>query len=404
MTFARRLCLYLVLAASLATLSIHTRHFFLLHSKSDGPFLADGRTIGYDFPCFYFAGWAYRTDPALIYDHARLHEEQRKLFRGKDGPGLLAFVYPPLVAVAFSPLSRLPYVEAAYLWHALTLAMAVAALLIVMRASGARGLPAAAAFFAALSYVPLSVYCIVGAQTSSFGLLVLAGMYAARKSGKEFLSGFILSLASYKPPPFVGVVLFQFVARRHTLLKGFVLGVAVLAAATWAAVGAEGITNFLGAISSYGHGKELLPGYVHRSEMGSGFMSYLLEVFAGAPLIAQTIFFIVATLLFILATLARHRTEEMRFSLEIACSLFISVWLMHYEYALLSLPMFLLIVELAKRPFTNASLGIIIPLSGLYVSYLLPRIQLFGGALRPDAFFLFLLIAGLLHFEKQALR
>ena len=89
---------------------------------------SEGSRLGGDFPAFYAAGSIVRSgDIDSLYDPARQLVEQSEL--GLDG--YLAFAYPPHVAVAYAPLSALPF-RYAYLVHTVLMAVAFAVALHVL--------------------------------------------------------------------------------------------------------------------------------------------------------------------------------------------------------------------------------------------------------------------------------
>ena len=398
MSAARRVVLCILIGLCFGVLTSNVSYFSSQLRNEQHDVMPSGKIVGADFVCFYFAGWAYRIHPDLVYNHAKMREAQQSYFTNWVDPGLLPFAYPPLVATFFSMFTyyKFPYVDAAYLWLMMSVAMALTSFLLIIRSSSMRGLPVLFGLMVAVSYVPLSVYCLAGGQTSCFGLLILAGYYAAKKAEREFLSGAILAASYYKPPLFVALVAFEFLDRNWKAISGFLLsGAAICAGSVWIA-GWEMHKAFFKALSEYGHGQEMLTGFVHRPEMGSGLLSFLLQLAHDKPDGAKLLYFANAAAFILITAFTKTQNEELKFSLRVTCALFTSFWLMHYEYALLSAPLLILCSRTAHSANFVRAWFVRIALLGVYFSFLLPRVRIDGAELKPELFWLAVLLISLL--------
>ena len=398
MSAPRRVILCILIGLCFGVLTSNASYFSTQLRNEQHDIMPSGKIVGADFVCFYFAGWAYRIHPELVYDHAKMREAQQRYFTNWVDPGLLPFAYPPLVATFFSVFTyyKLPYIDAAYLWLMMSIAMALGSFLLILRSSAMRGLPAILGFFAAASYVPLAVYCLAGGQTSCFGLLILALFYSAKQHKREFAAGAVLAASYYKPPLFLALLLFEVLDRNWKSIAGFVTGAAAICTTSVLAAGWQMHKAFFKALSEYGHGHEMLPGFVHRPEMGSGLLSFLLQLAPESPITAKLIFAGMSIGIILIVAFSEAQNDEVKFSLRVCCSLFTSFWLMHYEYALLCVPLLILCARTASAKNSPRAWFIRIALLGTYFSFLLPRVRIEGAELKPELFFLAVLIVSLL--------
>jgi len=202
-------------------------------------------TIGGDFIEFYMAGRILNDqDGANLYDLAVQERVCREIV--PDALSLpLPFMYPPFVATAFRPLAWLPYPAATFVFLLTIVLVYVAALAALIDRFGPPSWPErAAVVVAALSFAPFAVYSWLGAQVSVVGFAAIALALREEDRGRRFSSGLALSLCVYKPTLLVLVLPMLVVTGRFRQVGGFVLGAALLAVASVAAVGAEGVRDW----------------------------------------------------------------------------------------------------------------------------------------------------------------
>jgi Glycosyltransferase family 87 len=97
---------------------------------------------GYDFCIYFAAALALRDNPhANVFD---LHVIQAAAQAHHAVVPLAPYLYPPLLAIALGPLTRLPYIQAARIWAELNLAFWVLATIVLARVL-TQALPAAPA-------------------------------------------------------------------------------------------------------------------------------------------------------------------------------------------------------------------------------------------------------------------
>ncbi|HVR70232.1 MAG TPA: glycosyltransferase family 87 protein [Vicinamibacteria bacterium] len=227
-----RVVLVLALAAAAIRLGVQAARF--------------GReSVQADFSAFYTAGQAARAglspywtapdrDPPL-WDGVSLYETSR-------------FLYPPLAASLFAPLTLLGYTAAKHLWMALTLAAVAGALVVLARALGARPSPEvvlALAAFAGLFH-PLLLHLERG-QVDALTLLVIAlALRPMVADGRDAVgSGVLLALGSVLKPNVAWLLPFLVLRRRWRALAGFAIGAAGLALAAVALHGTDGVGAYV---------------------------------------------------------------------------------------------------------------------------------------------------------------
>ena len=146
----------------------------------------------HDFLAFFGAGkLVLDGDPAGIYDPARLTAVERAVVPGPVGAnGYMPFINPPFAAAVFAPLAALSPEVARAVWAGISLALLVAAALVVARPSSRDR--ALGALLVALSF---PVYHTLAEGQWSI-LLLAAGLaaLAAGRRGRWALVGLALGL------------------------------------------------------------------------------------------------------------------------------------------------------------------------------------------------------------------
>src|SRR5690606_12897091 len=93
-----------------------------------------GTPLGGDYVMFYLGGQIAADAPQLLYDQAEHCHRLRQQFPTLDDGDLLPYRYPPYVAAAFAPLSRLPFAVSFATFFAISLSLWLTGLLLVKRA------------------------------------------------------------------------------------------------------------------------------------------------------------------------------------------------------------------------------------------------------------------------------
>jgi hypothetical protein len=182
---------------------------FLIHLLSgEGASTLIGR-VGGDYPCFYAAGRIIaQGEGRSLYDSERQHREQSALFPESE-EAFIPFPYPPHVALAYVPLSLLPY-RVSYIFNTLIMVGAV-----LLATWSIRPLSESVQkhqfliFTVALFYYPL-FRGVTGGVTTPMTLLLIALCWRMAKEDRHLLAGMFLGLLLFKPQyalPLIGLFL-----------------------------------------------------------------------------------------------------------------------------------------------------------------------------------------------------
>jgi alpha-1,2-mannosyltransferase len=186
------------------------------------------RQLGGDLPTFWAAGDIVRSgDGDRLYDLDRQFEAQAGFWEREEM--LLLYVYPPVLAVPYVPLSAVDY-RLAYLVHTaamfgvLVLTVRLASDLIPLLADHrARGV----ALTASLLFLPMFVGSMLGQVTALF-LLALTATWWGLAMRRDLVAALGMALLMLKPQYGVPVLGLVFLARRWRALGLAVVGLAVL--------------------------------------------------------------------------------------------------------------------------------------------------------------------------------
>jgi hypothetical protein len=173
---------------------------------STGTRTITGGRVGGDFTPFYATGRLLaNSDFNGLYDRNVQIESQKDLF--PDHTGLLAFPYPPYVALACIPLSWFSY-PVAYALHVIISICAFYLSFINIR----KLIPLIDRFFLPAFTISLTFYPIFAAvfkgQLTAFILMLYTLIWRFTKEGKPFWAGLFMGLLLFKPQfavPLIGL-------------------------------------------------------------------------------------------------------------------------------------------------------------------------------------------------------
>ncbi len=216
------------------------------------------QSLQIDFSAFYAAGEAHRQGLSPYLTHA---DREPPIWDGADGYRHSRFLYPPLAAALFEPLTHLRYGVAKRIWMLLTLGCLAGALW----ASGdALRLRWEALTVLALAtwvslFHPLLTLLERGQIDALTLLLISLALRPLVRYGLGGLgSGVLLAAATLLKLNVVFFVPFLVWRRRWRVLAGYLLGGLILTGATVALEGPSALGNYLARelprISRYGEG------------------------------------------------------------------------------------------------------------------------------------------------------
>ncbi|MEO7787245.1 MAG: glycosyltransferase family 87 protein [Sphingomicrobium sp.] len=203
-------------AAAIITAAGGVVMMLVLWSLSHGSVDPLGRPLGTDFAAFWHAGLVANSGHAAsAYDPGVINASLRAT-HGTDYP--MAWVYPPTFLFIASPLARLPYVPALFLWSAIGLGaigMVLAAIL-----------PNRRALMVALAS-PLTPAVIGGGQNAflSAGLLGAGLILLDRRPAA---AGGVFGLLTYKPQMGIGIAPLLLIDRQWRAIAAAIATTAVL--------------------------------------------------------------------------------------------------------------------------------------------------------------------------------
>jgi len=191
-----------------------------------GPKILSGR-IGGDFPAFYSAGRIVTTVGFNeLYDLDQQIKWQKDLF--PDRKSYLPFSYPPFVALAYAPMSLLPY-RMAYLFNLFVFIsaffMAFVCLKRIIQGLDEYFLPV---FTLSFTFYPF-LKSNLGGQNTALTLMLFALIWRFASENRQYLAGISLGLLLYKPQfgiPLIG--LFVLSGRYRIAISSIVAGSLVI--------------------------------------------------------------------------------------------------------------------------------------------------------------------------------
>lgn len=157
-----------------------------------------------------------------LYNHSVLADAVRKITGTANVD--LKYFYGPQVALAFIPLGRFSFLNAALMWVAFSLFLYFACVyLIWKRADIHSHLPLVT--LCALAY-PSVLHFFVRGQLSALPLLFITAAYLAFRSNHEWLAGIALGFLVFKPQFLVAIPFALLAARAWRILAGLVISAA----------------------------------------------------------------------------------------------------------------------------------------------------------------------------------
>ena len=231
---------------------------------------------GGDFRSFYAAGEIVRSGRAAsLYDWSTQLATQAAITPGATRD-FLPFAYPPFVALAYAPLSRLDFRLAYGLSTFGMVFMVYAAVLLLVPVFRRIGSQPLAVFVALLFFYP--VLRAVGGQTSAVGIVLIALVWRCLHDERELAAGAAMAFLFYKPQLALPLICLAALLRRPKILVGFAGATALLYAVGAAVSGWSWLFEWWSQIGEF---KQAQLGNLHNSISVLGFVESLIGV--GSP-------------------------------------------------------------------------------------------------------------------------
>lgn len=356
------------------------RTYWINYRYSDGIGLPNQEIVGGDFLCFYVAGENAAKSIGSLYDFEQAQIRQEQIISGRNvRSGLLPFAYPPLLALLFSQFSKLSFQQAYLSWLAFSAFLAALSIFMVLHWMRISKTMKLFFFICAMAFVPYSVNCLGGGQTSCLGLFAFSLIFFLLKSKRDFWAGIALALSYYKPPIFLVFLLFIILHRRWKMISGFLLMASFLIVGSILMLGLNGFIGYLQTVSRYTYGQEIMKGVTLPPSLGVGLYALFTTTLKDTHIFSNVLFLLVSGgLVFATYRIAIRGKSERReeqsfdflFSVEVILSALLSLQLLYYDLTVLLVPMVIVGSWLWISRISWINVLLLSAIVGLYVEFL----------------------------------
>jgi hypothetical protein len=305
-----------------------------------------------DFTIYYCAGTMVRQGLGhQLYDDTTQFKVQREFSpEVAIRLGALPYNHPPFEAVLFVPFTYVPYPSAFALWALANLAMLIGLpFMLRPHLPLLQNYPWPLWVLASLGFFPIFLALLQG-QDAILLLFLYALAFVFLKKDRDIFAGGWLALGLFKPHLVLPFIFFLLVQGRRKVLYGFLLIAAMLALASGAIVGWEGMMLYPRYVL---HLEDTLArGAIVPWDMPN--LRGMLDVlFLGVPHIVTAILVISFGLLLFTALECRKSRQEnlfdLKFSLAAVATVLVSYHAMVYDLSMLMVPVLLLANELLGK-------------------------------------------------------
>ena len=396
MTNSEAYRMYKLLLATLATLSLLMGVQMTLMTRS---FMAQGH---YDFLIFYTGAEIVNLGKGQDLYDLKVQQAHQERFKLPNKPwSVLPFNHAPYELLPFLPLAKLSFQPAHLVWSIVSVIFLIISYVTLLRLTERPHRMLLGALM--LSFYPTWITIKMG-QDSAMSLLILVGVFASLKYGRDVAAGGILALGLYKPQlvlPLAGILL---MSRNWPSLIGFAATATALAAISLGMVGWQGILSLFSIISEMDHPTTI----VYPAHMANlrGWFFPLLSLFR-SPELTNILTAIVSLIVYCYSVIVcwknkasrDHPLFDLHFSLAVVATLLISFHLYPHDVIVLLIPIVLTFnYVLAQQPrLTMPHNVFLFVLTLLYLPFLpilLEHTGSFGSLVAP-----ILLLYGVLIFE-----
>jgi len=320
-----------------------------------------------DFVQFYTLGrLADEHRVREMYDFRAFHAAQAALVP-ESRARIFPPVYPPQVAVAFMPLSRLPYATALRTWTALTIVLYV---LIVWRAwwEHRDQLKEPALIFAAAAAFPPFFQTVIYGQVT---ILVLAPCFLAWRAlehRRHVAAGFALGLLALKPqfgPVFAVIVLMR---RDWRMLSGALGAVVLQVLLVWMVLGPDVFADYLSVLQTVAAHADALEAKPFQSHSVRALTRLLPDPVGTVAWLAVS-----AVVLWKTARLwCSHAPLIVRFGVAMLASVLVNPHLIVYDAAILVLPLLWFAADVLEHGSDHDARRYLLFAYGLFLAFFIP--------------------------------
>ena len=264
------------------------------NNMTEGVLERNGFVKGRDFVQFYVAGSLARDGRwREIYDVEGLKAAVARIVPEAAGD-VPAPVYGPQVALLFAPWSELSYLTARWAWFAMSVALYVGAIALLLQTAAPMRQHRALVWTTALLNPAFPILLGTG-QTGGLAVLFWTVAAVAASRGRALLFGLCLGLLEYKPPLVIGALPVLLILRWWPALGGFALSVGMQVGASALVAGvrpwalyletAAGIRRYYYLTDTIPHYKQSVAGFFQLL-LGTTWISVALTGVAAVALLA----------------------------------------------------------------------------------------------------------------------
>ncbi len=242
---SRRVTAHATIAASVSW------GLYFLNIATPGFLDRAGNLKGTDFLQFYTAGEFFRTGRmSALYDVQQFWAACERAVPGITNRHYFP-VYPPQVALLFSPLSSLPYLSSLLFWVIINVTLYAAcgaALALMCPTAAARRF---AFVMSALAFPPF-LSAIAHAQVSIVALACITVAFGAYIRRMPLIAGMALGCTVFKPQIFVAFLVVLAIVRSYRVIAGMLMAAAVQMCLT-AMLGAGALMAYFRLVAKLPH-------------------------------------------------------------------------------------------------------------------------------------------------------
>jgi len=214
-----------------------------------------GLIKGTDFLQFYVIGKLGISGKAdSLYNVAALSDQIHEFVPAAQGI-VYAPLYGPQIMLLFSPLARLSYFPALFLWSLLNFAIYFGCVYLLWKRCRELSNYRWPVLICSVAF-PGFFHLIAWGQTSGIALLCFTGAFLALVSGKRFVAGILIGCLIFKPQLGLASAAVFLLARQWKIVFGASLSAAAQAGLGWLVYGTQIMRNYLHAVL---HASEILP-------------------------------------------------------------------------------------------------------------------------------------------------
>jgi hypothetical protein len=318
---------------------------WLADMSTSGPVDRAGKIKGTDFIQFYVGGSLVREGQLQdLYDSRLINARAHALIGGMEHVVYLP-MQSPQTALAFAPLTALPYVQAFALWVSITLVLYALSCWMTWRYCTALAPYRYESAACAVAFPGLFSTVLHG-QTSVLALMAVAAAFVALRRARPFAAGLAIGCLAFKPHWLFVIGAIFLVAREWRVAAGAATAAAVQIGATLVAVGPSAMLAYTKVLQSVQQNADLLEPHPGES-LRSAFTLFIPSQTAAFVMYAVAAVAIVAWASHVWRC---HERFEARASAIVLATLLVSPHAFSYDLILLA-PVFLLIANwLASAP------------------------------------------------------